>query len=374
MNLPEKLDKDFKLLCGRAPEIVVRALYNIDGKAGATWVAVGEERIVFYHRASGKEFDRTRLKLNEVIEANVEATNELAVMLIRSATSHFQIKCSLFDLPNLDRVAVACKTANERSPIEPPARLNSVSAFCAAIHSVMDADHHVDPVETEWLCMKLPDLVAIEQGSAWLRVHGTEALMKELPSALNFPQRLCLIANLIGAVMSDGLLEPAERELVDRFRQTLEISEEEFDRLFQVILTRNQLAILANEHGPDEENLALFAASLIAVTECDDERHEREVAYLRRVVDHPELLCAAQEELDSVGVNGLLAALPGPLHEAQRKCLLTNALSVAMVDGELEVPEQELIEKLRGALGIPMLYYETVFRVLLIKNNLSVLK
>ncbi|MGB0583323.1 MAG: hypothetical protein ACPGVU_26875 [Limisphaerales bacterium] len=373
MNLPDKLDKDFKLLCGHAPAIVVRALYNIDGKAGETWVAVGEERIVFYHRPAGGEFDRTRLKLNEVIEANVEATNELAVVSIRTATNHLQVKCSLFDLPNLDRAATACKTANERTPIEAPARLNSVSAFCAAIHAVMDADHRVDPVETEWLCQKLPDLVAIEQGSAWHRVHGTENLLKELPAALNYPQRLCLIANLIGSVMSDGLLEPAEHELVDRFRTALEIGEEEYDRLFQVILTRNQVAVLADEDDPDEEALALFAAALIAVTECDNERHVREVAYLNRVIDHPDLMSAAKAELDSVGVSGLLSGLPGPLHEAQRKCLLTNALSVAMVDGELEIPEQELIEQLRAAMGVPMLYYETALRALLVKNNLSVL-
>ena len=79
INLPEKLDQDFRKFCGLAPAIVIRALYNIDGQAG-------EERIVFYHRPSGGEFDRTRLQLNEVIEANVEATNELTVMSIRSTT------------------------------------------------------------------------------------------------------------------------------------------------------------------------------------------------------------------------------------------------------------------------------------------------
>lgn len=373
MNLPDKLEKDFKLLCGHSPSIVVRALYNIDGDDGASWVAVGEERMVLFHRAPGQPFERTRLQLNEVIESEVVATNELAVMTIRSATSHLKVKCSLFDLPTLDRVATACRTANERSPIEPPARLNSVSAFCAGIHAVMDADHRVDPVETEWLCQKLPDLVAIEQGSAWLRAHGLENLLKELPAALNEMQRLCLIANLIAAVMADGYLERAEQELVERFRTALGVSEEDYEPLFQTLLTRNQVAVLASEDDGNEEALALFAAALTAVSECDQERHACEDAYLRRVIDHPELMDAAKAELDATGIDQLVSALPGPLNEAQRNCLLANSLAVAMVDGELGIPEQELIDRLREALGIPLEYYETIYDALLIKNNLGVL-
>jgi uncharacterized tellurite resistance protein B-like protein len=373
MKLPEQLGKSFHLLCGHHPSLVIRALYDITGELGATWLAVGEERIVFFHRPSGGQFDRLRFQLNEVIEAELVSDEQFAILKLRFATAQYRIMCSLFELPTLNRVATLCQRANESAPIEAPVRLNPASAFCAAIHAVLDADGHVDPLETEWLGRKFPDPVAIEQGSAWLRVNGLDALLENLPPILNSEQRTCLMSNLVGAVMADGLLEPAEQELVERFRLALDINEQEFGELFQVLLSRNQVAVLVN--GDEEADLGsstaldLFAGALVAVTRCDDDRHATEDAHLRRVIPRPDVLAAAEES----DAEAILAALPGPLSPIQRSCMLANLLAVAMVDGELGIPEQELIEQFRIALGISAVEYKTVFSVLLAKNNLSVL-
>ncbi len=373
MNLPEQLAKNFHLLCGHPPTLVIRALYDVDGGLGSTWVAVGEERIVFFHRPSGGEFDRKRFQLNEVIEAELLGADELAVLRLRFATAQYQIKCSLFDLPALDRLAALCQTANERTPIEAPVRLNPASAFCAAIHAALDADGQVDPVETEWLSRKLPDPVAIEQGSAWLRVNGLDALLEALPSILNHEQQVCLLANLVGAVMADGLLEPAEQDLVGRFRSALDIGQSEYERIFNVLLSRNQVAVFVNDEevadaGPNHA-LELFAGALVAVTRCDDDRQASEAAHLRRVIPQPAVLEAAE----TAATDAILAALPDSLNPVQRNCLLANLLAVAMVDGELGISEQELIDRFRAALGISVEAYETVFSVLLSKNNLTIL-
>lgn len=369
MKLPEKLEKDFHLSCGHAPLYVVRALYNVDGNLGGTWLAVGEERIFLFHRASGGQFERKRHQLNELIESNLETEDNLATLQLRFAGAQYLVKCSLFDLHLLHQISTHCQAAVEARPIEAPARLNPASAFCAAIHAILDADGHVDPVETEWLCRKLPDPVAIEEGSAWLRVHGLDQLLSVLPAELNAAQRRCLMTNLIGGVMADGLLEPEEQELIERFRNALQISEEHYDGMFSVLLTRNQLNVLISDDEEDSPALELFAAALLALTNCDDERHVNEDAHLRRILPRPILLdAAAKATTDSI-----LANLPGALDEMQSLCMLANLLAVAMVDGKLEIEEQDLIDRFRVALEIPEVDHERIYSVLLCKNDLSVL-
>lgn len=229
MKLPSLLEENFVRLEGRPPRRVVRALYDITGDLGATWLAVGEDHLAFYHRPSGGEFGRLKFRVNEVIECRVSAETDLAILRFRFATAHYDLKCSLFDVPKLDEVAGRCQTAVESDPIQAPARLNSRSAFCAGIHAVLDADGRVDPVETEWLCRRIGDAVAIEQGSAWLRVHGRDALLAEIDRHLDAPQRECLMANQIAAVMADGLLEADEQEMLQKFAGALGVDDERFD-------------------------------------------------------------------------------------------------------------------------------------------------
>jgi uncharacterized tellurite resistance protein B-like protein len=377
MKLPALLEENFVRLDGRAPKRVIRALYDITGELGATWLAVGDEHLAFFHRPSGGEFGRLKFRLNEVIECGVHSDSDLALIRFRFATAQYELRCSLFDIPRLDAITAQCRTTNLANPIQPPARLNAMSAFCAGIQAVLEADGQVDPLETEWLCQKIADPVSIEQGSAWLRANGAEPLIAEINRHLSPEQRECLLANQIAAVMADGLLEADERESVERFRKAMEISPERFDQLFEVLLTRNQVALMADPGtgnvGPYESPLRLFTACLIALTQCDESRCNSENAYLRRVLGDNALLEEGAKLLDEVGVEALLARLPGPFTPEQSRCLVANMLAVAMVDGELAIEEQELTERVRLALGIPDDEFARQYDVLLTKNNLCVL-
>jgi len=369
MKLPEKLEKDFRLSCGHPPLHVVRGLYDVDGNLGGTWLAVGHERVFLFHRASGRPFQRKRHSLEDLIETRLEAEEDFACLHFRFAEAQYQVRCSLFDLQVLDRIAAHCSKVAQARPVDPPARLNPASAFCAAIHAALDADGRVDPVETEWLCRMLPDPVAISQGSAWLRAHGLDALLSALPAELKPAQRQCLMANLIAGVMADGFLEPDEQALIERFRGALEIAPEDFDRMFSVLLTRNQLTVLLSDNDEPAPAMNVFAAALIALTKCDNERHENEDAHLRRILPMPDLLRAAE----AIAAEDILDRHAEDLNKPQRRCLLANLLAVAMVDGRLETAEQQLIDRMRRAMAIPDAEYEQARSVLLCKNDLSVL-
>ena len=379
MKLPEGLNRNFRGLCGQDPAIVARALYNLDGSLGATWIAVGEDDIVFYHRPSGGEFSRRRIHLNEIIECDVETEADYAAIRFRLATEQYRLRCSHFDLAVADQIARACADGAARNPIEAPARLTVPAAFCAGIHAVLASDGQVDPVETEWLCLKIPDPVAIEQGSAWLRANGLEALFKTLPSVLDEAQRECLIANQLSAIMVDGFLDQSERDLVDRFRAALNIDPDRYEQIFNVILTRNQVALLVSEsHAAadavvDPAPVELFTTGLLAVTYADKMRHEAEKNYLMRLISDAEIMQEAETNLQSMTFDILLQILPGSLSHRQRLCMLANLYSVAMVDGELCVEEQEMIDRFRESLQLSHDESNELLGVLLIKFNLSVL-
>jgi len=93
MKLPEGLNRNFRGLCGDDPSIVARALYNLDGSLGATWIALGPDEIVFYHRPSGGEFNRRRIRLNEIIECGVETEADYAAIRFRLAAEHYRLRC-----------------------------------------------------------------------------------------------------------------------------------------------------------------------------------------------------------------------------------------------------------------------------------------
>ncbi len=379
MQLPDQLGKNFLHLCGKPPRIAVRALYNLDGELGATWLAVGEERIVFYYRPSGGSFCRKAFRLNEVIECKVKADPCFAVIHFRFAAAQYELKCSQWDLPALDRIAGLFTAEADSMPLEAPARLNPASAFCAGIHAVMGADGQVDPVETEWLSRRIPAPEAIQEGSAWLRVHQLDKLLEEAPRILNDAQCECLVANQLSAVMSDGLLRSAERDLVERFQNALNLTKDRFNEIFEILLSRNQVAVLANDADGEMLDLSptaplvLFTAALLAMSRCDAEKQPAEEDYLNKVINHPEVIEEAEEALNHLGLDGLLEALPNALDDAQRQCLMANLLGLSMADGELRVEEQELIDQFCAALLIPEAGYQRIYSVLLAKNNLSVL-
>ena len=111
----------------------------------------------------------------------------------------------------------------------------------------------------------------------------------------------------------------------------------------------------------------------MAMSECDEEKHETEEAYLRRLVERVEVVTESARLLEYKGMDGLIESLPGPLDDIQCRCLMVNLLGLAMVDGQLKGPEQELIGRFHQALQVSDDDFHLYLEVLLAKNNLAVL-
>lgn len=74
---------------------------------------------------------------------------------------------------------------------------------------------------------------------------AADDLLSQLGAVLDKTQKQCLMANVIAVAMVDGALQGEEQECLQRFKQAMEISPEEYAALYDVLLLKNNLTVLA---------------------------------------------------------------------------------------------------------------------------------
>jgi uncharacterized tellurite resistance protein B-like protein len=130
--------------------------------------------------------------------------------------------------------------AADEAVVEEPTPL---TAFCACLQAMMEADESIAGQERELLFRRLQDDEVVDRGVRYLREHGLEKLMRQLAVLLDKAQRECLLANLLAVAMADGLLRSSEQELLERFQAALHLNPLETQEFQQVLLAKNNLAV-----------------------------------------------------------------------------------------------------------------------------------
>jgi uncharacterized tellurite resistance protein B-like protein len=379
MTLPTLLAEDFEKVAGRRPNDVARALYSLDGSLGVTWMSTDGYYLVFHFKPAGGNFCRKAFTFADALRVETKTEDCFAVFRVRFPEATYELKFSLWDIAVLDRIARYWNPERTEFLAAAPKTLTPLSAFCAGIHAIIEGDGDADELELEWLGQRMPDRQAIQEGGAWIAANGTERLLAIISDVLTPQQRECLFANQISASMSDDLLRSSEQELIEKFREAMGIKADRCEAMLGTMLVKNQIgAVIAETEGglidvSSTSPVVIFAACLIAMSECDEEQHATEEAYLRRLVEREEVVIESGRLLEFKGLDGLIAALPGPLDEIQCRCLMVNLLGLAMVDGQLKGPEQELIGRFQEALRVNDSEFHWDLEVLLAKNNLAVL-
>ncbi len=380
LKLPDKLAAEFSELCGGVqPLMVARALTNLDGGSGATWMATEGSRIIFFYRLpGGGDFEAIHYAFNEPSSFDVDEDGSFAYLKAGFSDRDLNLKFSIFDHATLLQFQEQWKPPTGTGTEAAPAVLTPMLAFCAAMQAIAQSDNKIDSAEMEWLSAKLLDKNALRRGGAWLRDNNVDKLITQCARLMHGDQRRCLISNLISLAMADGLYRSKESELIEKFRVALEISEDEFTQLYDPLMARNNVGIfMENPDRPDEpvasEAINLFCACFLCLIEFDGQPRPMDEGRLRKLVNNPEAVNEARTYVEQLGAEGLCDALPGPLDERQCRCLMLNLVAQAMADGVLSGRKQELLELFRVALGISEESYQADFNGFITMNNLSVL-
>ncbi len=240
MQLPDELVTRIKADGGH-PQVAVRALYDLDGNLGETFVAADNRTLWLFWRRFGEPFQTLRLSLAEISELKVAAQSVFIEMGLTTSSAAYALKFSSWDKPQLDALA-GLWSAGRPAPkptretplavfdqpgpeLSPADGLTPVIAYCAAMRLMMAADTALAVHEQEHLRGAGLAERTIRMGENYLQTHGREQVLSRLGAVLNGEQKTCLMSHLIAMATADGALKPSEEELLRRFRQALGLAE-----------------------------------------------------------------------------------------------------------------------------------------------------
>jgi uncharacterized tellurite resistance protein B-like protein len=83
----------------------------------------------------------------------------------------------------------------------------------------------------------------IDRAIAYRSRHSVDTFLEESALILSDEQRRCILLNLVDFALTDGQLEAPEKQLFEKFLEAYNVSSEEFEPLFNVIMRKNNYGI-----------------------------------------------------------------------------------------------------------------------------------
>ena len=123
-----------------------------------------------------------------------------------------------------------------------PGVLAPIEVFCASLFLMAQEDGSVTGEELEALERLFPDSEQWTRASETSATRGVEGLLTDVGSLTRAQQR-CLLANLLAVAMSDGWLQGAEQVEIERFRQAMSISADDYAAIYRVLMAKDDLSV-----------------------------------------------------------------------------------------------------------------------------------
>lgn len=375
LRLPAKLDSQFRELCGVEPTTVARALSDLDGKAGATWVATDTTRLVFFCRSSSSgNFNMKPYRYADASAFDVQDDGKFAFMHITFPDRKIDLKFSSMEQMTIDKLESYWTPVTEDNDVKAPAQLTPMLIFLASLQALIQADRDLASQELGWIQENMIDTNALRRAGAWLRENDLNQLVAHINEDLNQEQKACLHANLISLAMADGAYRAKEAEVINQIREAIGLPPEKHDRVFDLLRARSDIKVFFNKEGEpaSPEALNLCAACLLAMARHDGQPHAREEKMVRKVIGRTDVINSALTYVQQLGLKGVLGFLPGSLNEAQRRFIILNLMWIATADGVFDSSKQTLMDRFRRRLQVSEEAYQADFDLYLTFQNLSV--
>jgi uncharacterized tellurite resistance protein B-like protein len=124
-------------------------------------------------------------------------------------------------------------------------KLTTQSALPVSLLFMMAADGHVDEEEIGQLKSVLGDDEAlIKSAIQYMKAFSFEQFLADAKELLNPQQKLCILLNITDSLMSDGMADPAEQEMLAETMLAFGVSEDEFKPHFETILIKNTRSVV----------------------------------------------------------------------------------------------------------------------------------
>lgn len=94
----------------------------------------------------------------------------------------------------------------------------------------------------------------LDAAMRYYKSHNVDDFIAEASPGLTDAQKMCILTNLVDSLLSDGVADPNEQRLFERFLQGFGVSEERFRPFFEVIALKNDRSVFTNQDHPQNQS------------------------------------------------------------------------------------------------------------------------
>ncbi|MFA6545724.1 MAG: hypothetical protein WCS99_15005, partial [Limisphaerales bacterium] len=238
MGLPTQLQEDFVAEFKHDPIYVARAICDLAGKDGLTWLACDGTTLVCYSRPSGGEFSRLHYRVGEATVFKMGDEGAHLAFHARFPETEFVLRLPPGEAPVLAKLTSLQPPSDSINLAAAPAKLTQNLVCGAAAYALVQADGGHDKAEMDWVVARFGNLSAFRRGGAWVTKHGFAELLPEANRLIPLEQREGLLFNLMELSFADSSMARAERAMLDEWYQSLGVGQERHDRAYEALLGR----------------------------------------------------------------------------------------------------------------------------------------
>jgi len=367
MALPAQLHNEFVAEFKREPHVVLRAVCDLTGDDGLTWLATDGTVLAYFSKPAGGEFMRCDYRIAEATALEAGAAGEHLVLRARFPEAEFALRLLPGEEPALHKLVALAPGMDSVDLLRAPAALTPHLVCAGAAYALAQSDGEFAKEELDWVVAHYGNQNSFRRAGAWVNQHGFAQLLAEAGRLLNAFERECALLNLIELGFSDNKLSKHEITMLDEWRRVAGLSEEHYQRCYDTILAAASLGVLVNETpaGPDWTPINLLCAGVLGVIQHHPDTAERRLKALERRIQSTDAINSGQTYVEQLGVDGLVTVLNGMLQPAQRRCVLANVLHEAYRDGEPSPEVAAYLQALHDGMGVAPADFEAdaqVFR------------
>lgn len=258
-------------------------------------------------------------------------------------------------------------------PSDPPQLTTYLAIFIAALYVRGEEGKPDAGMPGRLRPLLASDASALRRANDYVKLHGFEHFLSQLPPLLDTDARLCLLLNVCDALLSEAPLSGGREQRFIRLLAALGQSKVRFQPYIDAIVVKNSPSRLGSfEAAPPDDRLTPPLAQVVALVcmlsagsgagQGDSERLDVRLGVPQALQD------AATRYAARVRLPEFLKSAASLLDERQRLCVLLNVCDLMMRERVTDT-ERSLFRRMRSAFGFEGRAFDPYLNLILLKND-----
>ena len=214
---------------------LARSNMAMDGHMGESFIVAYAEILYFFTKAMGSsQYTKIESSYSDIDEMTVTSDSKHSIISVKIGRKKYTFKFAPLILKDLEKVLEKWLSGSISPFI---ALLSALMYLAAADNNVTDEEHaYITKLANE-------DETLLNIAHDFYHKIHIETLL-DMMSQYDEDQKFCIMANMLELAMCDGVIHSNELKLLRQFAKHMNISDEEYETVKQILLIKNQIGIL----------------------------------------------------------------------------------------------------------------------------------